>query len=85
MIQVNNGERLPATFGRISGIAGVMVTDAGMKVAMHGAYRDFRGVRRGTVDGNPVEVLAIERSNPAFGGIEGMIVLTVAAVIPDQQ
>lgn len=75
---INNGHRAHVEFGPYSGRAGV--SEDGREVAFIAKLRDIQGVNSGTVDGVPHDVLRCEKS----ATIPAMVVLTVAAVAPDE-
>lgn len=79
---INNGRRADVEFGSYHGRAGISAN--GTEVAFLAALRDFRDplggalkVTSGEIDGNPFTVIDARRSE----SVDGMIVLTVAAVI----
>ena len=72
---VRNGARVPVSFPWYTGLAGVQHTDRGMQVAYF-SRSTAKAPATGTVDGQPVEVIAAERSRT----VEGVAVLTVKIV-----
>ena len=74
---IENGERLDVAFGPYEGKAGICDRGEGLRdVAMFADHRKLRNVTQGTIAGEPVEVLAIERSE----FVRGMVVLTVRPI-----
>lgn len=74
---INNGHRALVEFGPYAGRAGV--SEDGREVAFVAKLRDIRGVTTGSVDGVPHAVLRCDQS----ATVPAMVVLTVAAVAPD--
>lgn len=74
---VNNGARADIAFGKYIGKAGVVEKDGTARIAFFAEFRDMRDVKSGTIDGKLHRVASVERSDPAKGGVKGMVVLTV--------
>ena len=70
---IENGQRLPVSFGPYNGPAGVVpAPDGALSVAFLCRWQALRNVKTGEVDGRPVEVVEV-----AKGLVPGMAVLTV--------
>jgi hypothetical protein len=85
--KINNGTRAAVQFGAYTGEAGVVEfppargqASGVTRIAFPGEFRDFRDVKRGTIAGKPYAVTDVARSDPARGGVKGMVVLTLTAV-----
>lgn len=82
-ITINNGARLPVEFGDYSGEAGVVERivdgETATIVAFFGKASRFRRVESGSIDGKPFDVVTVESSDPAKGGVAGMVRLTCRA------
>lgn len=77
--RINNGVRLPVKFGPFEGVAGIALRGGTVEIAFREDLRRMAGTKLGLIDGVPYEVLAIARSDPARGGISGMVVVTARA------
>lgn len=68
-----NGRRAVVAFGKYAGAAGVQDRHGGViEVAFRAELRGLRGIEEGTVDGKPVEVLSVAKSD----WVAGMAVVT---------
>ena len=79
---VKNGRRAAASFGPWSGTAGVQNRDGGLiEVAFRADPKSLRGVKTGTIGGDAVTVLKIERS----AWVAGMVLITFEPVAEGDQ
>lgn len=59
-IEIKNGTRVPVVFGRAyDGLAAI----DGSTVLFRGTKASMRGIKEGTVDGNPVRVVSVAQSD----------------------
>ena len=72
--RIRNGLRKTVAFGRYEGIAGIVVRSGVTQLSFLADPRDFRGVKTGTIDGEPYDVIAAE---PSEHNPKKMVVLTV--------
>lgn len=74
MVRVNNGRRVPASFGTVSAIAGVVDREDGaMEVAFVARLAAVQSLTMGTVDGDAVTIRSVRRSE----FVPSMVVLIV--------
>jgi len=74
--EINNGQRLPVSFGPYEGKAGVVERSGIKQVSFWGTRRALRSCEAGEVDGVSHHVVAVEDS----AAVKGMVVLTVEPV-----
>lgn len=74
---INNGSRELVAFGNFTGSAGVVEKDGVTRVAIAEDARRLGEPKAGAIAGRAYTVLRIDKSDPAKGGIKGMVVLTV--------
>ena len=82
-VRINNGWRAEVGFGPYSGPAGVVEREGVTRVAFFADLKQMERVSCGTIDGAAYAVTGRAKSDPAKGGVKGMVVLTVEKALPN--